>query len=118
MPRLNIAVLPTNFVPMQRNLALELVRVTEAAALASGRWLGKGDKNAADQVSQRICQVQIARQAPCIHRSRHSPKQLEGVLLCMQAAVDMMRKVLNSIHMEGVVVIGEGEKDEVRQGSV
>lgn len=35
---------------MQRNLALELVRVTEAAALAGGRWLGKGDKNAADQV--------------------------------------------------------------------
>mmetsp|Transcript_5219 Transcript_5219/g.9041 ORF Transcript_5219/g.9041 Transcript_5219/m.9041 type:complete len:421 (+) Transcript_5219:115-1377(+) len=62
---------------IQRNLALELVRVTEAAALASGRWLGKGDKNAADQ-----------------------------------AAVDMMRKVLNSIRMDGVVVIGEGEKDE------
>uniref|UniRef100_A0A7S0RNY2 Fructose-bisphosphatase n=1 Tax=Chlamydomonas leiostraca TaxID=1034604 RepID=A0A7S0RNY2_9CHLO len=62
---------------VQRNLALELVRVTEAAALASGRWLGKGDKNAADQ-----------------------------------AAVDMMRKVLNSVQMEGVVVIGEGEKDE------
>lgn len=37
---------------VQRNLALELVRVTEAAALASGRWLGKGDKNAADQVSR------------------------------------------------------------------
>lgn len=35
---------------VQRNLALELVRVTEAAALAGGRWLGKGDKNAADQV--------------------------------------------------------------------
>lgn len=62
---------------VQRNLALELVRVTEAAALASGRWLGKGDKNAADQ-----------------------------------AAVDMMRKVLNSVRMDGVVVIGEGEKDE------
>ncbi|GAX77444.1 hypothetical protein CEUSTIGMA_g4889.t1 [Chlamydomonas eustigma] len=62
---------------VQRNLALELVRVTEAAALASGRWLGKGDKNAADQ-----------------------------------AAVDMMRKVLNSVHMDGVVVIGEGAKDE------
>lgn len=62
---------------VQRNLALELVRVTEAAALASGRWMGKGDKNAADQ-----------------------------------AAVDMMRKVLNSIFMDGVVVIGEGEKDE------
>lgn len=62
---------------VQRNLALELVRVTEAAALASGRWLGKGDKNAADQ-----------------------------------AAVDMMRKVLSSVHMRGVVVIGEGAKDE------
>lgn len=62
---------------VQRNLALELVRVTEAAALAAGRWFGKGDKNAADQ-----------------------------------AAVDMMRKVLNSIRMDGVVVIGEGEKDE------
>eukprot|EP00884_Botryococcus_braunii_P021724 jgi/Botrbrau1/8235/Bobra.0392s0030.1 len=61
----------------QRNLALELVRVTEAAALAAGRWFGKGDKNAADQ-----------------------------------AAVDMMRKVLNTINMDGVVVIGEGEKDE------
>lgn len=39
-----------NFLLHQRNLALELVRVTEAAALAGGRWLGKGDKNAADQV--------------------------------------------------------------------
>ncbi|KAK9818126.1 hypothetical protein WJX72_007522 [[Myrmecia] bisecta] len=62
---------------VQRNLALELVRVTEAAALASGAWLGKGDKNAADQ-----------------------------------AAVDMMRKVLNTVHCDGVIVIGEGEKDE------
>ena len=60
-----------------RNLALELVRVTEAAALAAGRWLGKGDKNAADG-----------------------------------AAVDAMRIILNSVSMEGVVVIGEGEKDE------
>lgn len=60
-----------------RNLALELVRVTEAAAIQSGRWLGKGDKNAADQ-----------------------------------AAVDAMRKVLKSVSMDGVVVIGEGEKDE------
>jgi fructose-1,6-bisphosphatase II len=60
-----------------RNLALELVRVTEAAALASGRWLGKGDKNAADQ-----------------------------------AAVDMMRRVLADIQFDGVVVIGEGAKDE------
>jgi fructose-1,6-bisphosphatase II len=38
---------------VQRNLALELVRVTEAAALAAGRWFGKGDKNAADQVGKR-----------------------------------------------------------------
>src|SRR5262245_11444148 len=60
-----------------RNLAMELVRVTEAAALAAGRWLGKGDKNAADG-----------------------------------AAVDAMRLILNTVSMEGVVVIGEGEKDE------
>lgn len=40
---------------VQRNLALELVRVTEAAALAGGKWYGKGDKNAADQVRQRHC---------------------------------------------------------------
>lgn len=60
-----------------RNLALELVRVTEAAALAAGRYMGRGDKVAADQ-----------------------------------AAVNAMRLVLNSIQMNGVVVIGEGEKDE------
>lgn len=66
-----------DYTVVQRNLALELVRVTEAAALSAGRWLGKGDKNAADQ-----------------------------------AAVDMMRKVLNSVPMTGVVVIGEGAKDE------
>lgn len=60
-----------------RNLALELVRVTEAAALAAGRWMGRGDKNAADQ-----------------------------------AAVDAMRKVLSTIAMDGVIVIGEGEKDQ------
>ena len=59
-----------------RNLALELVRVTEAAALGAGRWVGRGNKEAADQ-----------------------------------AAVDAMRLVLNSIEMDGVVVIGEGEKD-------
>jgi fructose-1,6-bisphosphatase II len=59
-----------------RNLAVELVRVTEAAALMAGRWMGRGDKEAADQ-----------------------------------AAVDAMRTVLNSIEMDGVVVIGEGEKD-------
>ncbi len=60
-----------------RNLALELVRVTEAAALAAARLVGRGDKEAADQ-----------------------------------AAVDAMRLVLDSISMDGVVVIGEGEKDE------
>jgi fructose-1,6-bisphosphatase II len=60
-----------------RNLALELVRVTEAAALAAGRWVGRGDKNAADQ-----------------------------------AAVDAMRYMLDTVPMDGVVVIGEGEKDE------
>ncbi len=60
-----------------RNLALELVRVTEAAAIAASRWVGAGDKIAADQ-----------------------------------AAVDAMRYVLDSVHMDGVVVIGEGEKDE------
>ena len=60
-----------------RNLALELVRVTEAAALASGRFMGRGQKEPADK-----------------------------------AAVDAMRLVLNSIEMDAVVVIGEGEKDE------
>ncbi len=63
--------------PPDRNLAMELVRVTEAAALAAGRWMGRGDKNAADG-----------------------------------AAVDAMRLVLNSVSMDGIVVIGEGEKDE------
>src|SRR5438270_13472920 len=60
-----------------RNLALELVRVTEAAAMAAGRWVGRGDKNGGDQ-----------------------------------AAVDAMRKLIGSVSMRGVVVIGEGEKDE------
>jgi len=60
-----------------RNLALELVRVTEAAALGAARWVGRGDKIAADQ-----------------------------------AAVDGMRAVLDTVSMAGVVVIGEGEKDE------
>jgi len=60
-----------------RNLALELVRVTEAAAIAAGRFMGRGDKERVDQ-----------------------------------AAVDAMRPVLASIAMDGVVVIGEGEKDE------
>ena len=60
-----------------RNLALELVRVTEAAALAAARLMGMGDKEGADQ-----------------------------------AAVDAMRLVLGTVHMDGVVIIGEGEKDE------
>ena len=60
-----------------RNLALELVRVTEAAALAAARWVGRGDKEAADQ-----------------------------------AAVDAMRLLLDTVPMDGTVVIGEGEKDE------
>ena len=60
-----------------RNLALELVRVTEAAALAAARLVGMGEKEEADQ-----------------------------------AAVDAMRLVLSTVHMDGVVVIGEGEKDE------
>ncbi|MFW0784417.1 class II fructose-bisphosphatase [Gordonia sp. CPCC 206044] len=60
-----------------RNLAMELVRVTEAAALAAGRWVGRGDKNGGDG-----------------------------------AAVDAMRQLLSTVSMRGVVVIGEGEKDE------
>ena len=63
--------------PPDRNLALELVRVTEAAAMGAARWIGRGDKNAADQ-----------------------------------AAVDAMRLMLDTVQMDGVVVIGEGEKDE------
>ena len=60
-----------------RNLALELVRVTEAGAMASGRWVGRGDKNGADG-----------------------------------AAVKAMRTLVSTVSMNGVVVIGEGEKDE------
>jgi fructose-1,6-bisphosphatase II len=60
-----------------RNLALELVRVTESAALAASRWVGRGDKNGADG-----------------------------------AAVEAMRTVLSTVQMDGIVVIGEGEKDE------
>jgi fructose-1,6-bisphosphatase II len=60
-----------------RNLALELVRVTEAGALAASRWVGRGDKEGADG-----------------------------------AAVDAMRVVLNTVPMDGIVVIGEGEKDD------
>ncbi len=59
-----------------RNLALELVRVTEAAAMAAGRWVGRGDKNGADGV-----------------------------------AVNAMRALISTVGMSGVVVIGEGEKD-------
>jgi len=60
-----------------RNLALDLVRVTEAAAMAAGRWVGRGDKNGGDG-----------------------------------AAVDAMRTLIGTVSMRGVVVIGEGEKDE------
>ena len=62
---------------LERNLALELVRVTEAAALASSRLMGRGDNNAVDA-----------------------------------AAVDAMRSMLDTVPMDGIVVIGEGEKDE------
>jgi fructose-1,6-bisphosphatase II len=67
----------TNPQAPDRNLALDLVRVTEAAAMAAARWMGRGDKIAADG-----------------------------------AAVDAMRIVLSSVPMQGVIVIGEGEKDE------
>ena len=61
----------------ERNLAMELVRVTEAAAMAAARWQGRGDKEQVDQ-----------------------------------AAVDAMRTILATVDMDGIVVIGEGEKDE------
>jgi len=61
----------------ERNMALELVRATEAAAMAAGRWMGRGDKNASDN-----------------------------------AAVKGMRFMLDTIEMDGIIVIGEGEKDE------
>ena len=67
----------TNRIRPDRNLAMELARVTEAAALAAGSWIGRGDKIGADQ-----------------------------------AAVDAMRFMIDSVSMDGVVVIGEGEKDE------
>jgi fructose-1,6-bisphosphatase II len=60
-----------------RNLAMEMVRVTESAALASARWVGRGDKEGADN-----------------------------------AAVEAMRTILGTVQMDGVVVIGEGEKDD------
>ena len=62
---------------MDRNLALNLARVTEAAALSAGKWLGKGDKNGADG-----------------------------------AAVDAMRRMFDTVEIDGTVVIGEGEIDE------
>ena len=62
---------------MNRNLALEFVRVTELAAIASARWMGRGDEKAADQ-----------------------------------AAVDAMRKMLDTVSCNATVVIGEGERDE------
>ncbi|GAS90450.1 class II fructose-bisphosphatase [Mycolicibacterium brisbanense] len=67
---------PTRGEAPDRNLALELVRVTEAGAMAAGRWVGRGDKERGDG-----------------------------------AAVDAMRELVNSVSMRGVVVIGEGEKD-------
>src|SRR3954463_13818821 len=63
--------------PPDRNLAMELVRVTEAAALAAARWMGRGEKESADG-----------------------------------AATEAMRVVLASVAMDGIIVIGEGEKDE------
>ncbi len=63
--------------PIERNIAMELVRVTEAAAMSAARYLGRGDKTLVDQ-----------------------------------AAVTAMRNVLGFIRMDGIVVIGEGEKDE------
>ena len=62
---------------MDRDLGLELARVTETAAIASVKWMGRGDKNAADQ-----------------------------------AAVTGMRNMFDTVNIDGVVVIGEGEKDE------
>ena len=69
--------------PIERNLAMELVRVTEAAAMTASQHMGKGDKELVDQ-----------------------------------AAVDAMRHTLDGIRMDGVVVIGEGEKDEAHGHSV
>ena len=74
MTELNAAATPE---APDRNLAMELVRVTEAAAMAAARWVGRGDKNGADG-----------------------------------AAVNAMRKLVTSVSMSGVVVIGEGEKDD------
>src|SRR5687768_5690096 len=68
---------PSSAQAPDRNLAMELARTTEAAALAASRWVGRGDKEGADG-----------------------------------AAVDAMRVVLQTVSMDGIVVIGEGEKDE------
>src|SRR3954454_24138023 len=76
-----------------RNLALELVRVTEAAALAAARLVGMGEKEAAALAAARLVGMGEKEAAD-------------------QAAVDAMRLVLSTVHMDGVVVIGEGEKDE------
>src|SRR5256885_16841132 len=62
---------------LDRNLAFELCRVTEAAAMAAGRWMGRGDKNGADD-----------------------------------AAANAMRTTLNNVHMDGILVIGDGGKDQ------
>src|SRR5207244_4395687 len=73
----DVSLAPSDSRAPDRNLALELVRVTEAAAMAAARWIGRGDKESADQ-----------------------------------AAVDAMRFMLDTVSMDGVVVIGEGEKDK------
>jgi fructose-1,6-bisphosphatase II len=72
----NLPMTPSRREAPDRNLAMELVRVTEAGAMAAGRWVGRGDKEGGDG-----------------------------------AAVDAMRQLVNSVSMRGVVVIGEGEKD-------
>jgi len=77
MPEQKLNQAPNLNMMMDRNLALEVVRVTEAAALAASALVGRGDKMAADQV-----------------------------------AVDAMRDALNSLHIRGRIVIGEGERDE------
>jgi fructose-1,6-bisphosphatase II len=74
---------PVRYQLPDRNVGLDLMRVTEAAALAAGRWSGRGDKEGGDR-----------------------------------AAVDAMRDVLARVPMRGVVVIGEGEKDEAPTGPV
>jgi len=77
MPEPAPAPVPGEMPAPDRNLAMELVRVTEAAAMSAGRWVGRGDKNGGDG-----------------------------------AAVDAMRKLIGTVSMNGIVVIGEGEKDQ------